>query len=356
MHGPHDFELVEFAEYLYDKRIVFLVSCGVAIGLTLAAGAFLPKQYTAKSSIMIGTPGNGPHATAALSPAYLESLKSWESLASSDSLYVRTAGRLRVNSSKASTLKVARLGNSTVIEISATLRNPVQAQALAQNIAEQTVEISRALEAKTAEGLASELKKQLQAAQERLTRAYQALAAFTSTTPLEAPENDMRSGFDFQLHLAQDLSAARTSLAEYEAQKNSPEASAARLAGFEARIAALEGQQRDLSVSLAKKGAQLDAAKSRRSALEDEQRSARSAYEDVRIKLNDALSSPEYNGTRLHIIDPGMVPRDASSPNIRLDVAAAFLASLVGTLAFLVVRFGYVRLQRERSEHLYSLR
>jgi hypothetical protein len=51
-----------------------------------------------------------------------------------------------------------------------------------------------------------------------------------------------------------------------------------------------------------------------------------------------------------------MVPRDASSPNIRLDVAAAFLASLVGTLAFLVVRFGYVRLQRERSEHLYSLR
>jgi uncharacterized protein involved in exopolysaccharide biosynthesis len=56
------------------------------------------------------------------------------------------------------------------------------------------------------------------------------------------------------------------------------------------------------------------------------------------------------------VIDPGVVPREASYPRLGLSVAAALLVSFAGTFAFLVLRFGFVQLQRERSEQLYSLR
>jgi hypothetical protein len=50
------------------------------------------------------------------------------------------------------------------------------------------------------------------------------------------------------------------------------------------------------------------------------------------------------------------VPQQPSTPHTGLNVIAAFLASLAGTFAWLVLRFGYVRMQRERSERVYSLR
>jgi uncharacterized protein involved in exopolysaccharide biosynthesis len=357
VHGTHEFEVVEFVEYLYDKRIVFLVACGVALGLTLGIGALLPKKYTAKASILIEAEGNDLRALTVLSPAYLESLKSWESFAGSDSLYARAAQRLQVRGSKARVIRITRPANSTVVEINATLNDPQKAQALAQNIAEQAVELSRTMGVKTAADVASELKKQLQEAQQRLTRATQALVAFTASNPSDAPENEIRSGFDFGLRLAQDLSAARLSLAEYDAQQSSGGESAAKqIAALGTRVRALEGQQRELALLLEKKGARLDASRVRRSALEEEQSAARTSYEEIRAKINDPLSSPEFHGARLHIIDPGVVPREASSPDLLLDFIAALFASFIGTLACLVVRFGYVRLQRERSERLYSLR
>jgi uncharacterized protein involved in exopolysaccharide biosynthesis len=57
----------------------------------------------------------------------------------------------------------------------------------------------------------------------------------------------------------------------------------------------------------------------------------------------------------LRIVDPGTVPRRPSSPNLWLNTAAALFAAMIGTFGYLIVRFGYVRLQRERSERVYSL-
>jgi uncharacterized protein involved in exopolysaccharide biosynthesis len=352
VHGSQDFELVEFVEYLYVRRSAFLIACGVAVGLTLAIGLFLPKQYTAKSSLVIEPPASDPRAGTVLSPAYLESLKSWESFAGSDTLFARASRKLQVRESKASVLRITRPTGSTVVEINVTLHDPAKAQALAQNLAEQAVDLSRSIESKSAGDLAGELKKQLEAAQERLTRATQSLAAFAGANPDAAAENDIRSGFDFRLRLSQDLSSARTSLAELQAQKNAP---AGQLSGLQTRIQALESQQRDLVAELEKKGVAVDAAKARRAALEDEQRAARASYEQLRTRLNDALASSQYGRTRIEIIDPGVVPRQPTFPNRRLNLIAAFLASFIATLACFVVRFGYVRLQRERSERLYSL-
>jgi uncharacterized protein involved in exopolysaccharide biosynthesis len=340
VHGSNGFDAVEFLDYIREKRILFPASCGVAILLALAASLALPKRYTAKSSILIEAPeGNDPRVSTAMSPAYLESLKTYETFAASDTLFQRAVERLHVEGSKGSVLKVSRPASTAVIEIGATLHDPRKAQALAQFIAEQTVELDRAVEGKAAADPSGE--------RERLTRAIAARDAFAAANPIDTLENEVRTGFDMKLQLEQDLARARTDLAE---QRSAAEPPRAEMSSTLARIQAIDNQRQELAGLLEKQASQLDARRSRREALEEEEQAARSAYERKRA------TSPEFRSGRLRVIDAGVVPQQASFPNTRLNVAAAFLASLVGTFAYLVLRFGYVRLQRERSERLYSLR
>jgi uncharacterized protein involved in exopolysaccharide biosynthesis len=357
VHGTNSFDAVEFVEYLRERRALFLISCGIAIVLTLAVSAMLPKRYTAKSSVLIeAPPGNDPRAATMLNPAWLESLKTYESFASSDTLFLRAIQRFHVDASKRSTLSVSRLPSTTVIEISARLNDPGKAQALAQYIAEQTVELNRTIEANSADERIGELRRQSQAALERLNRATQTRDAFVASHPVEALENELRNGSDFEFRLERDLASEQANLADYASQPN-PGAEPVRqqMASAQARIQAIGNQRRELAGLLEKQASQLEARKSRRSALEDEQQAARNAYEEMRDSLNSALSWPQFRGARLQVIDPGIIPRQPSFPDTQLNVVTAFLASLTGTFAFLAMRFGYVRLQRERSERLYSL-
>jgi uncharacterized protein involved in exopolysaccharide biosynthesis len=43
------------------------------------------------------------------------------------------------------------------------------------------------------------------------------------------------------------------------------------------------------------------------------------------------------------VIDPGVVPQRASSPNIALNVVAALLLTLIALAAYLTVAFSYGR-------------
>jgi len=297
VHGSNGFDAVEFLDYIRERRVLFPVSCGVAILLALGVSLAIPKRYTAKSSILIEAPeGTDPRASTAMSPAYLESLRTYETFASSDTLFQHAIERLHVEGSKGSVLKVSMPANTAVVEISATLTDPRKAQALAQYIAEQTVELDRAIEGKSADDPIRE-----------------------------------QDGFDRELRLEEDLARARTDLAELNSEA---EPDRRRLASALARIQAIDNQRRELAGLLEKQRAR----------------------GDRRARLKDARSSPESRGGRLHVIDPGVVPQQAVFPNTRLNVAAALLASLTGTFAWLLLRFSYVRLQRERSERVYSLR
>jgi uncharacterized protein involved in exopolysaccharide biosynthesis len=339
VHGSHSFDAAEFVYYLRRKRSIFLISSAVAVVLTLAVSVMLPKRYTAKSSVLISAPaGNDPRAATAVSSVYLESLKTYESFASSDTLFRRALDHLHLEASKPAVLKVSRPGGTTVLEIAVTLHDARQAQALAQYVAEQTVELGRTIDAESANDLTMELRRQAQAAQDRFGRSSRARIAFAESNPIEALENDLHDGSVFQYRLEQDL-----------VDLKSP-------AAAEARIAAIENQRRELIASLKTEGAQLDARKSRRDQLEEEERSARADYEDIAARLNATLSSAQYRGERLHILDPGVVPPNPAFPNTPLNVIAALLASIAVTFICVAVRFSYVRLQRESSERVYSLR
>src|SRR5579864_5822780 len=143
------FDALEYVDYLRRRWRVIAAACGVALLLSLAISLLLPKRYTATASIVIEPPGgNDVRLSTAVSPIYLESLKTYERFATSDSLFAAAAARFHlfdaegwgsIEALKRRVLKVDKPKDTKVLEIGATLHDPKIAQQLAQYIAEQTV-------------------------------------------------------------------------------------------------------------------------------------------------------------------------------------------------------------------------
>src|SRR5262245_51271410 len=140
---PH-FDAVDYLLYIRRRWSVIAVACGIAAVMAFVASMLLPKRYTATASILIEAPaGTDPRSFTAISPVYLESLKTYERVASSDSLFQRALekfklfepnGSLSVEGLKRRILNVNKVRDTKILEIGVTLMNPVEAQAMAQFI------------------------------------------------------------------------------------------------------------------------------------------------------------------------------------------------------------------------------
>src|SRR3954470_6956834 len=70
------------------------LACSIAVGLALAASLIATKEFTAVSRIVIDPPaGSDSRVATAVSPIYLESLRSYESFVSSDDLFLKAVDR-----------------------------------------------------------------------------------------------------------------------------------------------------------------------------------------------------------------------------------------------------------------------
>ena len=91
------FDAFEYVDYLRRRWRVAGIACGVAVLWSLPLSLLLPKRYTATASIVIEPPGNTDARTAiVVSPMYLESLKTYERFADSDSLFARAAEKFHL--------------------------------------------------------------------------------------------------------------------------------------------------------------------------------------------------------------------------------------------------------------------
>lgn len=178
---PETLEMLRYIEHLRRRWRVIAVACGAAVGVALIAGFFTPASYTATARIFIEPPaGTDSRISVAVSPIYLESLKSYELLASGDRLFLDALEHFNLPRSqpiaalKRSVLQVKIPRNTRVLEISATLHNPVQAQALALYIAEQTVRTARDISRDTDQELIAEIEQQLEEARARMEQAERA--------------------------------------------------------------------------------------------------------------------------------------------------------------------------------------
>ncbi len=365
------FEPFEFAAFLGARWRFFTITCGVAVALSALASLLLPKRYTATATVLISPPaGNDPRAATAVSPIYLESLRTYERIASNDTLFLRALDHFHVRldaegasveSVKRRTLKVTKPVNTEILEISATLGDPQTAQAFAQFIAEQTCESNHSFDLASKDELTAEARHNLDHAQARFANAEHARDAFAQAESVQTLQEKLWNASELRSRIEDDLTGARTALADRLAAQNpaaSPEErnwERRQVAAAEAKLKSLEEQERAVTAQLEREGAVLEKRTSDRDALESELIAARAELESAKSKLNDIAASSAFRGERLQIIDPGVVPQQPSFPNPWLNIAAALLVSFTGAFVFAALQFTRgshaARTEREYSFH-----
>jgi capsule polysaccharide export protein KpsE/RkpR len=332
----------------------------------------LPHRYTATASILIEPPaGNDPRGATAVSPIYLESLKTYEHLASADTLFTQAVDHLSLRdtnkresleSLKNRVLRVSKLRDTKILKISATLSDPAKAQALAEYIARRSADLNRSLNDQSERDLSEQARRFTEAAAARLHKAEQARNDFLIQSPIVGLEDERAANLKLKSQIQSDLSYAKAELAQYEAQLARSSDGAATpapatlrqgIVSERANIRALEEQAQRLDQQLTENAALLERRKHQRDRLDSELGSARAQFESASTKTNDILSSSAFRGERLDVIDPGVVPQRPSSPNLSLNVVLAFSVSLVGWLLYVTVGFSYSRqlLARQGSSY-----
>ena len=276
------FEAYQYLSYLWGRWRVVATACSVAVILALGASLLMTKRYTSTAQILI-EPAWSRGALSPVSPAYLNTIRTYEHVASSDSLFkkaVEELGIRELDSRPLSSLKNAILDVETppgtkILKIEITLPDPVLARDLASYIAQETVRLSLAANLEGDDRVTLRLESLRDAAQERVQSAERAVL---------------------------DAAGAKT-----------PSPATRRGAAESARMAAWEV---------------LGAAE---------------------LQLNEARAVAGERGERLQVIDPGIVPEIHSSPNVPLNLFAAFFLALVASMVYLTLEFS---LQQRRAESM----
>jgi capsule polysaccharide export protein KpsE/RkpR len=351
------FDLFEYFVYLRTRWKFVFASCFAAAILAAAISLILPKRYTATASILIDAPaGNDPRAATAVSPVYLESLKTYERFADSDTLFVRAVQRFGLREEEASSaavdslkrqlLKVTKLRDTKALEISVTLRDPTKAQAVAQFIAEETVKLNHSLSRQSDDELIEQSRGQVDLARAKLDEAEKLLNQESARSPVESVQSEMRGLVDLKERWQRELVEANADIADYKAQlKVQSQATADSdrllrdLAGVSARAEVLRKELDSVSRSILQKETEVARRTARLDRLAADRQSARVVYDSALARWNDAQGSVGNRGERLKIIDPGIVPQRPSFPNLTLNIMAAILISMVAALLYISMSF-----------------
>jgi len=339
---PESLDGNQYFQYLLRRWGFIVAVCAIACVLALLVSLLLPKRYTATASLLIDPPaGNDPRTAIAVSPVYLESLKSYEVLAESDTLVTRALDKFHLRDPqspealetiKRRILKVSKPRDTKILQISVTLADPRQAQALAQYLAEETVNLSRNANRDSDQDLLAEAQKQADDAGAKLEQAQTALGELNIREPIEPLRAALQALTDLQARVRQDLSETAAQAAELGSIASDP-----RLTGARARAEALAKQDAELTRQIEAKAVQV----SRRSARDDEARQklrvAQTNYDAANTRLREVRNNSGLRGERLRVVEPGVVPERPSSPNLPLNLALAFAVGLVGALVYLTL-------------------
>ncbi|MGH2625564.1 MAG: hypothetical protein ACRDHY_02800, partial [Anaerolineales bacterium] len=181
---PDPFDGYSFFAHLRSRWRLTAIVLAAALALALAAGLLASKQYTARVTLVIEPPaGSDPRASTAVSPIYLESLRTYEHYASSDQLFAQASERFELRRSqphrsleglKRTALKVAIPRNTKILEIAATLPDPRQAHALASYLAEETIKLNRKTNRASDDELIADFRRRVEEAAQRRLAAEEA--------------------------------------------------------------------------------------------------------------------------------------------------------------------------------------
>jgi len=363
------FDLFEYFEFLRGRWKFPAVACGCAILVALATGLLLPKRYTATATILIDPPAAGdPRIATAVSTVYLESLKTYELLATNDQLWLRAAGQfhlreesgLPIESLKRSVLKVDKLRDTRALQISVTLPDPKTAQAVTQFIAEGAVELSRSGGREADEAMIEDAGKEAENMKVRLNEAETAWQKVAEAHSTEALRSEISENSFLKSHIEEQLLDEQTGLADSETREKrlpdtSPQASDAtdqpdqvrrESPASRARAELLRRRIMELTRATDEKSAALAQQIAREQDLQAVLGAARASYEAAARRLADLRAVRGTRAEWLRVVDPGIVPQRPSSPNVPLILIGAASLAIFGSLLYLTISFSVARGRR----------
>ena len=360
MQSPDAFRYIG---YVRSRWRFVAASSFTAIVLATTVSLILPRQYTATARILIEPPaGADPRAALAVSPIYLESLKTYERFADSYTLFQKAVDRFRlrslvgsspIESLKKKVLKIELVRNTRILEISATLPDPARAQGLAQFMAEETTALNRSLTNSGGQDLVHAIEQQETDARARLGQTETEWSRLIAEAPVTDLEAAIEQAGKLRSSLEEQVTTANVQLADAADRQRDAPASEVDLLRKEqsntrARLAELHKQIDALVRETAEKEKLLAGRLARREQLDVQRKADQAALAAIDSRLRDTRSDLSYRGERLTIIDPGVVPERPSSPNLPLNVAAALLLGLLLPLVWLALEMNF---QEQRVLH-----
>jgi uncharacterized protein involved in exopolysaccharide biosynthesis len=369
-HEPRDsasLDVFPFARFALSRWRVLAISCGLCVSLTAGVSFLLPKKYTATVSMLIEPPaGNDPRGTTAVSPVYLESLKTYEHFANSDSLFEQALRDLNlralyagvpIENLKGKILEVTKPRETKILQVSATLADPTKAQELARYIAAKTVAMNRSLEAASLRDSINEGHVVIENALVRQQKALSARNEHLSKEPIAGVEAELTGAVETRSRVDRDLMEVGEQLADTEARLkqggssdsaiDDPQRMRYSVAAYRAELEVLRRQRENLAHTIEADSTLIERRKHERDILDRELQTAQSQYEAANTRNNDILASMAFRGERIEILDPGVIPERPSSPKIALNVALALIGSLAMSFLYLLFLFSH-------SQHRYE--
>jgi uncharacterized protein involved in exopolysaccharide biosynthesis len=360
-----------YISYIASRWRWIAGSCALALGIAFAMGAAQPREYTATARIVIEPPAGGDTrvSTTAVSPIYLESLKTYEAFAGSDSLFQKAIDRfgLRANfgarpieSLKKRILKAGIVRNTRILEISATLPEPRKAQALAQFVAESTAALSRSLASEGDLDLIQGQEAEEAQARARLEKVDSRWVQLEAAEPVTQLQASMEASSELRAKLFEQLLNAQADLAAAAAREKQLSASELPQVHSEQNEARARGDELRREIDgLDKQAVEreklLGARTAHRDQLEAERKASQAAFSTIETRLTQARGDAGYRGERLKIIDPGVVPERPSSPNMQLYLFAALLLGLALPVFFFAVEINFQELRVRSRRGLHSM-
>lgn len=359
------FDPLEYVHFLASRWRFAAVCIGSALAVAAAVCLSAPNEYTATATLMIEpAAASDPRAGASVSPIYLESLKAYEQFAASDSRFLKACEKFgllagpkppAVESLKKKVLRVDKLKDTKVLQISVTLRDANKAQAVAQYLAEETAALNRSIALDNDRRALISLREQLEDARKNLAR-VRVEQAKVMAEQQPALWQEIRALSDVLQGLEEQSAEASVETAELVARQGvfspsstQPEDIEGRLAGAKARRKQLDAERSSLEKRIAEKSAALAAMDVRKDNANAELTNAETLYRDLEKRESELSASAGLRTEQLRIVDPGIVPERPSFPNPPLVIAAAFLLSALTSAVWLTLQFGFAR-QKGRVE------
>jgi uncharacterized protein involved in exopolysaccharide biosynthesis len=344
------FDAYRYIGYLSSRWRWIAASALLAAGLATAASLVMTPQYTATARLVIDPPAGADLRSAmAVSPIYLESLKTYEQFAASDSLFQKAVQRFGlagrpIESLKRRVLQVQLVRNTRILEISATLPDAKRAQALAAFLAETTVEINRAAVSESDQDLLRGIEQQARELRTRLLETDANWAKAVAAEPLLGLQSAMEQAAELRSKIEEQVRSVELEIADLNERAKStadPDDWRKQESNARARLTEMRKQIQDLERQGAQREKLLATRQAHRDQLDAERKAGQAALAGMEARLRDARGESGFRGERLKVIDSGIVPERPSSPNLPLNVAAALLAGLVLPILYLTLEMSF---------------